>query len=110
VQAALDSKHYGVVDNWIRGIRDNYYSQRASFTNLSDQEKSDLMCELNVITQVKNLSHSRIVQSAWEKGRKLSIHGWIYRLSTGLIQDLDVSHHKSTDIESIYRAVPQVYK
>ena len=67
---------------------------------------SDRMTELNVMKQVENLSHTRIVQNAWEKGRPLSIHGWVYRLGTGLIRDLQVSRHASDDVAPIFRSVP----
>ena len=66
------------------------------------------MSELNVIKQVENLSHSRIVQKAWEDGQDLTIHGWVYRLNTGLIHNLKVSRNASDDIEPVYRATPQV--
>ncbi len=108
VDAAIDSEYYGVVDNWIRGIRDNYINHQDDLKGLSKQALSDRMAELNVIKQVENLSHSRIVQSAWDKGRPLSIHGWVYRLSTGLIHDLNVSRHQSDDIQPIYRAEPKI--
>ncbi len=108
VQAAIDSQHYGVVDNWIRGIRDNFHAHQAEFEGLSNQEISDRMTELNVIKQVENLSHTRIVQSAWEKGRPLSIHGWVYRLGTGLIHNLQVSRHASDDIAPVFRSVPRL--
>ncbi len=108
VDAAIDSQHYGVVDNWIRGIRDNYINHQDELKALSPQALSDRMAELNVIKQVHNLSHTRIVQSAWEKGRSLTIHGWVYRLSTGLIHDLEVSRHQHDDVEPVYRVTPNL--
>ncbi len=108
VQAALESQHFGVVDNWIRGIRDNYLNQKSSFEGLSQQEISDRMSELNVMKQVENLSHTRVVQHAWERGQPLSIHGWIYRLSNGLLNDLKVTRDKSDDIDPVHRAVPNL--
>ncbi|MDX8380921.1 MAG: carbonate dehydratase [Ghiorsea sp.] len=108
VDAAIDSQHYGIVDNWIRGIRDNYINHIDELKDLSKQELSDRMAELNVIRQVENLSHSRIVQNAWEQGRAVTIHGWIYRLDTGLIHNLNVSRNHTDDIEPVYRAVPNL--
>ncbi|MDQ7004209.1 MAG: carbonate dehydratase [Ghiorsea sp.] len=110
VQAAIESQHFGIVDNWIRGIRDNYESRFEDFEGLSTPEISDRMSELNVIKQVHNLSHTRIVQNAWEQGRALTIHGWVYRLSTGLIHDLNVSRNQEGDIESIHRLTPRLEK
>lgn len=106
VDAAVESQHYGVVDNWIRGIRDNYITHQKELSGLSKQALSDRMSELNVIKQVENLSHSRIVQKAWEDGKNLTVHGWIYRLETGLIHNLNVSRNASDDIEPVYRATP----
>jgi len=103
VNAALESQHFGVVDNWIRGIRDNYLIHQADFEGLDKQQASDLMCELNVVRQVQSLSHTRIVQKAWEQGRPLSIHGWIYRLNTGLVHDLNVSRNQASDVSPVHR-------
>ncbi len=108
VQAAITSQHFGIVDNWIRGIRDHFHQQQESFIGLSLEETADRMVELNVIKQVENLSHTRIVQKAWEEGRPLEIHGWVYRLSTGIIKDLDVSRKHADDIEPVYRSVPRL--
>ena len=108
VQAAITSQHFGIVDNWIRGIRDNFHQNYDDLKDLSPQDISDRMTELNVMRQVENLSHTRIVQNAWEQGRPLSIHGWVYRLGTGLIHDLQVSRHASDDIEPIFRSIPRL--
>lgn len=108
VEAAITSQHYGIVDNWIRGIRDNFHHHAAELQHLSPQAMSDRMTELNVIKQVENLSHTRIVQNAWEKGRPLSIHGWAYHLTTGLINDLKVSRHAADDIEPVFLSVPHL--
>ena len=108
VNAALDSQHFGVVDNWIRGIRDNYVSRQDEFEGMTHQQISDRMAELNVIRQVENLSHTRIVQHAWERNQPLSIHGWIYRLSNGLLKDLKVTHNKFEDVDPVHRVVPNL--
>jgi carbonic anhydrase len=108
VDAALESQHFGVVDNWIRGIRDNYLHHQSDFKDLSPTETLDRMSELNVIRQVENLSHTRIIQHAWEEGRPLSIHGWIYRLSNGLLHDLEVTRSCADDINPVHRATPNL--
>lgn len=66
------------------------------------------MSELNVMKQVENLSHTRVIQNAWEQGRSVTIHGWIYRLNTGLIHDLKISRSQSSDIEPVHRSVPRL--
>lgn len=108
VDAALGSQHFGVVDNWIRGIRDNYIEHQDDLISLSPSEITERMSELNVMRQVANLSHTRIVQHAWEQDRPLSIHGWIYRLSNGLLKDLNVTRTQSSDINPVHRAVPNL--
>lgn len=106
VRAALESQHFGVVDNWIRGIRDNYVQNADAFVGMNTEQTIDHMSELNVIKQVSNLSHTRVIQKAWEEGRNLAIHGWIYRLSTGLLNDLNVTRTQCDDIHPVHRAVP----
>jgi len=108
IQAAVESQHFGIVDNWIRGVRDNYLDHQEQFEGLSKEEKIDRMSELNVIKQVENLSHTRIVQHAWEQGRPLSIHGWIYRLNNGLLHDLNVTKSQPSDVHPIHRVTPRL--
>jgi len=89
VQAALGDKQVGLVDNWLRNIRDVYFNQRQKFDeSLEEKEKVNLLCELNVEQQVANVSHTNIVQNAWDSGQKLAIHGWIYDIADGLLKQL----------------------
>jgi len=104
VRAAMESQHFGIVDNWIRGIRDTYIDHADDISKCSDKGKQlDMLCELNVKRQVDKLSHTRIVQNAWMAGKSLSLHGWVYRLHDGLLHDLDVSKSCADDVEEIYR-------
>jgi len=104
VRAAMESQHFGIVDNWIRGIRDTYIDHADDISSCSDKGKRlDMLCELNVKRQVDKLSHTRIVQNAWTAGKNLSLHGWVYRLHDGLLHDLDVSKSCADDVEAIYR-------
>lgn len=91
VEAALEGKHLGLIDNWLQSIKDIHHRYEDRFEGLSSQEKSDLLCELNVIEQVNNVSETSIVQQAWERGQKVCVHGWIYSIADGLIKDLKVS-------------------
>ena len=91
VGAALEEKPHGLVDNWIRSIRDIYLKNQDQFLNLkSKEEKFDKLCELNVIDQVYNVTQTTIVQEAWKRNQELTVHGWIYSLKDGLLKDLDV--------------------
>lgn len=104
VQAALGNSQMGLIDNWLRHIKDVYNKHEDTFKALSDHgDKLDRLCELNVVEQVNNVCHTTIVQSAWKEGRQLSVHGWIYRLSNGLLKDLSVRISRNSDINSIYR-------
>ncbi|MFQ5581685.1 MAG: carbonate dehydratase [Mariprofundaceae bacterium] len=103
VNAALEKQHHGIVDNWIRCIRDIYIKHEDEMAACSEHEKMDRLCEFNVAHQVANLSHTRIVQNAWERGQELYVHGWIYRLKDGLLHDLEVTKSSPGDVAPIYR-------
>ena len=92
VQAALENVKLGLIDNWLRHIQDvisDYekdLEKRESFS-----EKLDRLCEISIIEQVINAGRSTVMQDAWLRGQNVSIHGWIYRLSDGIFQDLEVT-------------------
>ncbi|MBC6904598.1 carbonate dehydratase [Saccharophagus sp. K07] len=105
VQAALGDRQYGLVDNWLRNIRDVYYNNREQFNDsLTLREKVNLLCELNVAQQVANVSHTNIVQNAWDAGQELSIHGWIYDIHDGLLKQLTPIINSAEQIPEQYRA------
>lgn len=110
VQAAYDSKQLGLIDNWLRAIKDIYARNAAEFTGLDENASRDRLCELNVLTQVHNVCHTTIVQNAWMRGQTLSVHGIIYRLSDGLLQDLAVSITGQEQLDEIYRMQKRVLK
>lgn len=104
VAAALQSRHLGLIDNWLRHIRDVRAKHAAVLSNIKDDKaRLDRLCELNVIEQVHNVCHTTIVQRAWDEGHKLDVHGWIYRLDDGLLQDLHVVVSKPAEIAEAYR-------
>ena len=105
VKSALDGRTHGLVDNWLRNIRDVYYNHRESFQDIEDQrEKINLLCELNVAQQVANVSHTNIVQNAWDQGQELSVHGWIYDIHDGLLKKLTPVINSVDQIPEQYRA------
>lgn len=91
VQAALGDQSHGLIDNWLRNIKDTAFERRQELQSLEGQAKKDRMCELNVERQVKNLCHTSIVQDAWKRGQQLAVHGWIFRLSDGSLRDLELT-------------------
>ena len=88
VMAAMDDKDHGLIDNWLRHIRDVDRLNSSKLKGLDKQERLDALCELNVKEQVTNVCNTPIVQKAWKEGQSLHIHGWIYKLSNGLLKDL----------------------
>ncbi|BFM12895.1 carbonate dehydratase [Simiduia litorea] len=89
VRAALQNQQLGVIDLWIRNIRDIYYAHRAHIESYpTEKERVDRLCELNVMQQVQQVSRTNVVQNAWARGQSLSVHGWIYGVSDGLLKDL----------------------
>lgn len=105
VQAALGDRQFGLVDNWLRNIRDVYYNNREQFEeDMSEREKINLLCELNVAQQVANVSHTNIVQNAWDQGQVLTIHGWIYDVHDGLAKQITESIRSVDQIPEHYRA------
>ena len=104
VGAALKDHHLGLIDNWLRHIRDVRQKHDEELAAIeSDAVRIDRLCELNVMEQVSNVCHSTTVQQAWERGQDLTVHGWIYGLRDGLIKDLDVSFTRGDEIPSAYR-------
>jgi len=89
VRAALLDQELGLIDNWLRHVRSIYRRQPELFDGLAQEEKEDLLCELNAYNQARHIEETSIVQNAWKRGQKLEIHSWVYRLSTGLISDLN---------------------
>lgn len=104
VNAALGNQQFGLIDNWLANIKDTYIKNEAKFTPVKDEEeRSNLMCELNVIEQVRNVCATTIVQNAWASGQKLSVHGWCYSLKNGHINDLEVTTMGSEGNHSVYK-------
>ncbi len=104
IEAALDKSDHGLLDNWLRHIKDIYNIHRTKLEAVDDiGRKKDLLCELNVVEQVSNVCHTSIVQNAWKSGQQLSVHGWIYSISDGILRDMDVCISDPDDISAIHR-------
>ena len=91
VRAALGHEELGLIDNWLRALKALYHQHREQFVGLDDEARVNLLCELNVQRQVRNVCHTTIVQNAWKRQQPLEVHGWIYGLSDGLLKDLGVT-------------------
>lgn len=88
VSAALKNQENGLIDNWLRHIKDVKRFNIDKFENLDEQQQQNLLVELNVREQVENVCHTTIVTNAWERGANLSIHGWVYGIKDGILKDL----------------------
>ncbi|MBU1863046.1 MAG: carbonate dehydratase [Candidatus Omnitrophica bacterium] len=88
IKAAMENQEHGLIDNWLRHIKDVSRFHAKKLKGLTPDEKFDMLCELNVIEQVKNVCSTTIVQHAWKKGCELSIHGWIYNIKNGVLKEL----------------------
>ncbi len=92
VAASMEAEEHGLIDNWLRHIRDVYRYHRAELDAIEDIElRRERLCELNVVEQVANICNTTIVRNAWERGQSLNVHGWIYRLEDGILRDMDVT-------------------
>ena len=106
VRAAYEDADNGMIDNWLRNIKDVQFAHQEKFDALdNDDEKVDLLCELNVMSQVANVCRTTIVQNAWARGQQLDVHGWIYRLKDGLLRDLNCSANSVEQIPEMYRVI-----
>jgi len=105
VKAAMeDVQHGGLIDHWLKPIKDIYHAQRYRFSSIEDyEERVDLLCELNVKAQVANVCHTLAVQNAWSQGRRLDVHGWIYSVRDGLLRDLNSTVSCPEQIPEAYR-------
>jgi carbonic anhydrase len=102
VAAAMDGKGHGLIDNWLRHIRDTatlHADKLATINN--EEERLNELCRLNVAQQVLNVAETTIVQDAWDRGQELCVHGWIYGLKDGRIRDLEISTSDARGIADV---------
>lgn len=104
VKAALEHRNLGLIDYWLRNIRDVYFNNKEIMDEITDpDERIDRLCELNVIQQMENIARTNIVQNAWARGQELSIHGWIYDIHDGILRKLAQPIHSIEQIPEQYR-------
>lgn len=104
VRAAMTPKPLGLIDNWLRHIRDVHLWNREELMAISDfNARADRLAELNVEAQVANVCHTTIVQDAWRRGQSVTVHGWIYSLHDGLLRDLGMVIESPDQIPPEYR-------
>ena len=105
VKAANDNLRLGLVDNWLRHIQDVKQKHAGLLATCTDAKaRIDRLCELNVIEQVLNVSHTTVLQEAWNRGQAITVHGWIFGLDDGLANDLRISIGSAQETPDIYAA------
>ena len=102
VRAALEGARIGLADNWLRHIQDVRDLHRDLLEGIAEERRCDALVELNVIEQVVNVAQSTVVQDAWARGQDLTLHGWIYALRDGLLQDLRMTVDRQVDLDDVY--------
>jgi carbonic anhydrase len=104
VQAALTNTRVGLADNWIRHIQDVRDKHSDALDAMTAEQRLSALCALNVVEQVENLANTTVMQDAWLRGQRVSVHGWIYGVGDGLIHDLHASIDGAAGVRDIYRA------
>jgi carbonic anhydrase len=103
VMAAMENKQFGLIDNWLRHIKDVYRLHFKELDSIKDnKQRADRLVELNVIEQVQDLGKTSIVQNAWKREQPLHLHGWVYDVKDGIIKDLDVNFKGTSDLHSVF--------
>ena len=104
VRASMEPERLGLVDHWLRHIRDISSKHEDTLKGIADKaQRWDRLCELNVMEQVRNVCHTTIVQGAWERNQPLAVHGWIYSIRNGRLRDLDVRATRQAEVSDVYR-------
>lgn len=104
VKAAMGNDSIGIIDNWIRHIKDVYRLHNEYLDSIENEEdRFNTFVEINVKEQVYDLAKTSIVQSAWRSGQELTLHGWAYGLNSGYVTDLDVNISSNQDLDEVYR-------
>jgi carbonic anhydrase len=104
VKAAMENNSIGIIDNWIRHIKDVYRLHKAELDAIEDKkERFNRFVETNVREQVLDLAKTSIVQAAWQKGQQLSLHGWVYGLNNGYVTDLNVNFSSNKDLDLVHQ-------
>ena len=103
IAAALSSQQFGLIDNWLRHIKDVYRMHSDELDNIENEaDKINRLVELNVVEQVYNLCKTTIVQNAWKKRADLEVHGWVIQLDSGYVKDLNVSVSNADNLGKVF--------
>jgi carbonic anhydrase len=109
VRAAMRGLRVGLADNWLRHVHDVRLRHRGRLDHLPDDERENILCEMNVIEQVGNVALSTVMQDAWARGQKVAVHGWVYGLRDGLVKDLRVTMDRPETVVQVFGAALKRY-
>lgn len=101
VRAAMEDEPHGLIDNWLRQVRELYLRNRKSLAELPENEQQERLCELNVGRQLINMGNTTVVQEAWRRGQTLNIHGWIYSIANGQLTDLGLTVENNAQLRAM---------
>ena len=104
VLAALDGTRVGLADNWIRHVKDVAHKHMALIKATAPEWRHDVLCELNAIEQVINIAHTTVMQDAWARGDKVTLHGWCFGLNDGIIKNLHISVNGNQGLDELHGA------
>ncbi|ESQ80971.1 carbonic anhydrase [Asticcacaulis sp. YBE204] len=103
VRASIESTDHGLIDHWLSPIRDVAHEHRHELNECPTQDaRVDRLCELNVISQVRNVATNPIILNAWREGQPLAIHGWVYSIANGLVTDMNISVRNLAERERLF--------
>ena len=102
VNAALNNQRAGLVDNWLRHVQDVRDAHQDFLNRLPEARRLDAMVELNVLEQARNVCRTTVVQDAWQRGQSVTVHGWVYGLHNGLLEDLSITAAGADDVGPAY--------
>ena len=104
VRAAMETRQFGLIDNWLLHLKDIYRAHSDQFDGLAEfEDRFNRFCEINVIEQVLNVCNTTVVRGAWERGQDVAVHGWIYGVEDGRLRDLGLTVAAVSELDSVYR-------
>lgn len=103
VKAALLDARVGLVDNWLRHVQDVRHLHQDWLDGLPAEQRVNALCELNVLEQARNACHTTVVRDAWVRGQEVVVHGWVYGLHNGLLEDLQITADRAESVDPAYR-------
>ena len=107
VHAALEDLRVGLADNWLRHVQDVRDRHQKLLSKIPKEKRHDALCALNVVQQAVHVARSTVIQDAWHRGQTVTIHGWVYGLQDGVLQDLKVDLTDLQPIDQVYEAALQ---